>query len=65
MTSIRTTTNGKPAPATPVVSTGTSYPISKTTNSSKLGPRSKSLGGAYMKKSKRKSMRKSRKSTRR
>jgi hypothetical protein len=57
-TSIRTTKNGKPAPFVPVKS-GT------TVNSSKMGPKSKSVGGAYMKKSKRKSMKKSRKSTRR
>jgi len=62
-TPIRTTTTGKPAPFVPVKS-GT------TLNSSKMGPRSQSTGGvkkggAYMKKSKRKSMRKSRKSTRR
>jgi hypothetical protein len=65
-TPIRTTTNGKPAPAGHVVSTGT-YPIAKPANptNSKMGPKSKSVGGAYMKKSKRKSMKKSRKSTRR
>jgi hypothetical protein len=60
-TSIRTTKNGKPAPFVPVKS-GTTLP------GSSLGSqgRSKSVkGGAYMKKSKRKSMKKSRKSTRR
>lgn len=57
-TPIRTTTTGKPAPFVPVKS-GT------TLNSSKMGPRSKSVkGGAHMKKSKKNSMKKSRKSRR-
>jgi hypothetical protein len=42
---VRTTTNGKPAPASKPVKSG-------------MGNRSKSVGGAYMKKSKRKTMKK-------
>jgi hypothetical protein len=58
-TPIRTTTTGKPAPFVPVKS-------GAQLNSSKMGPRAQSSakGGAYMKKSKRKSMKKSRKSRR-
>ena len=54
-----------PKPFVPVVSTGT-YPTVKPTPSLGNQGRSKSVkGGAHMKKSKRKSMKKSRKSTRR
>jgi len=63
-TPIRTTTNGKPAPFVPVKS-GT------TLAGSSLGNKGRSVsnsgvkkGGAYMKKSKRKSMKKSRKARR-
>ncbi len=55
----RTTTSGAPAPKGPIASSGASV------NSSKMGPRSKSVkGGAHMKKSKKNSMKKSRKSRR-
>jgi hypothetical protein len=57
--SVRTTTSGGPAPKGPIASSG-----SKVNKASSLVRGSSVKGGAYMKKSKRKSMKKSRKSRR-